>query len=57
MAGGLLPAALAAAAGAMLFVIVNDVIPESHQSGNGTFASVALVAGFILMTVLDTALS
>jgi ZIP family zinc transporter len=57
ISGGLLPYALAAAAGAMLLVIVNDVIPESRQSGNGTQASIALVFGFILMTVLDTALS
>ena len=57
ISGGLLPIALAAAGGAMLFVIVNDVIPESRQSGNGTWASIALLIGFILMTVLDTALS
>ncbi len=56
IAAGMLPLGLAAAAGAMLFVIVNDVIPESHRSGNGMYASVALVVGFILMTVLDTAL-
>lgn len=56
VSAGLLPFALAAAAGAMLFVIVNDVVPESHQGGNGTWASVALVFGFVLMTVLDTAL-
>ena len=48
---------LYAAGGAMLLVIVNDVIPEYRQNGNGTFASIALVFGFILMTVLDTALS
>lgn len=57
ISAGLLPLALAAAGGAMLFVIVNDVIPESRQSGNGTWASIALLIGFILMTVLDTALS
>lgn len=57
IAAGLLPFALAAAGGAMLFVIVNDVIPEYRQNGNGTFASIALVFGFILMTVLDTALA
>lgn len=56
VSAGLLPVALAAAAGAMLFVIVNDVVPEAHRNGNGTWASVALVFGFILMTVLDTAL-
>lgn len=53
---GLLPIGLAAAAGAMLYVIVNEVIPESHSHGNGSLASITLVAGFILMTVLDTAL-
>lgn len=57
ISAGLLPFALAAAAGAMLLVIVNDVIPESQQAGNGTQASIALVFGFILMTVLDTALA
>ena len=56
VAAGLLPFGLAAAAGAMLFVIVHDVIPESHRSGNGSSSSVALVAGFIVMTILDTAL-
>jgi ZIP family zinc transporter len=56
ISAGMLPFALAAAAGALLFVIVNDVVPEAQQNGNGTWASVALVAGFILMTVLDTAL-
>jgi ZIP family zinc transporter len=53
---GLLPVGLAGAAGAMLYVIVHEVIPQSHARGNGSLASVALVAGFILMTVLDTAL-
>lgn len=57
IAGGLLPFALAAAGGAMLLVIVNEVVPESRRNGNGTWASIALVFGFILMTVLDTALA
>jgi zinc transporter, ZIP family len=56
ISAGMLPFALAAAAGAMLFVIANDVVPESHRNGHGTWASVALILGFILMTVLDTAL-
>jgi zinc transporter, ZIP family len=56
ISAGMLPFALAAAAGAMLFVIANDVVPEAHQNGHGTWASVALIFGFILMTVLDTAL-
>ncbi|MDQ1829235.1 hypothetical protein [Massilia scottii] len=53
----MLPGGLALAAGAMLFVIVNNVIPESHSHGNGKVSSIALVAGFILMTILDTALT
>jgi ZIP family zinc transporter len=57
ISGGLLPFALAAAGGAMLFVIVNDVIPEMRENGNGTSATIALIFGFILMTVLDTALA
>jgi ZIP family zinc transporter len=56
ISAGLLPFALAAAAGAMLFVIANEVVPEAHQNGHGTWASVSLIFGFILMTVLDTAL-
>ncbi|TSD74384.1 ZIP family metal transporter [Janthinobacterium sp. KBS0711] len=57
LSSALLPWGLAAAAGAMLFVIVHDAIPEAQRSGNGGFASVALVFGFLLMMVLDTALS
>ncbi|MCA1862633.1 ZIP family metal transporter [Janthinobacterium sp. HSC-3S05] len=57
LSSALLPWGLAAAAGAMLFVIVHDAIPEAQRSGNGGFASIALVFGFLLMMVLDTALS
>ena len=57
LSSALLPWGLAAAAGAMLFVIVHDAIPEAHRSGNGGFACTALVFGFMLMMVLDTALS
>ncbi|NVI80801.1 ZIP family metal transporter [Janthinobacterium sp. BJB401] len=57
LSSALLPWGLAAAAGAMLFVIVHDAIPEAQRSGNGGFASIALVSGFLLMMVLDTALS
>ena len=56
MSALLLPVGLAAAAGAMLFVIINEVIPETHQHGNGKLASCALAAGFAAMLVLDTAL-
>ncbi|WP_338763954.1 ZIP family metal transporter [Massilia sp. METH4] len=53
----MLPWGLALAAGAMLFVIAHDVIPEAHRNGHGRSASCSVVAGFILMMVLDTALA
>ncbi|HEX8601462.1 MAG TPA: ZIP family metal transporter [Pseudoduganella sp.] len=53
----MLPWGLALAAGAMLFVIAHDVIPEGHRHGNARTASCSVVAGFILMMVLDTALA
>lgn len=52
----MLPWGLAAAAGAMLFVICHEVVPAAHRNGSCTGASCALVAGFIVMMVLDTAL-
>lgn len=52
-----LPWGLAGAAGAMLYVICHDVVPEAHRHGHCRTASCALVIGFILMMVLDTALS
>lgn len=52
----LLPVGLAGAAGAMLYVIVSEVVPEAQQHGNGRWASAALALGFAIMMVLDTAL-
>lgn len=52
-----LPWGLAGAAGAMLYVICHDVVPEAHRHGHCKTASCALVIGFIVMMVLDTALS
>ena len=51
-----LPFALAFAAGAMVFVVVEEVIPESHASGHGDAASLGVVAGFVIMMCLDVAL-
>lgn len=51
-----LPFALAFAAGAMIFVVVEEVIPESHASGHGDAASLGVVAGFVIMMCLDVAL-
>lgn len=52
----LLPWGLALAAGAMLFVISHEIIPESHRKGHERFATGGLMLGFVLMMVLDTAL-
>lgn len=53
----LLPWGLALAAGAMLFVISEEIIPETHRHGVETHATGALMAGLVLMMCLDVALS
>ena len=50
------PIGLGFAAGAMLFVVSHEVIPETHRNGHQTPATVGLMAGFALMMVLDTTL-
>jgi ZIP family zinc transporter len=50
----LLPWALTFAAGAMLFVISHEIIPESHRNGHETSATVGLLIGFVLMMMFDT---
>ena len=50
------PVGLGLAAGAMLFVVSHEVIPETHRNGHQTPATLGLMAGFALMMVLDTAL-
>jgi len=52
----LLPYALSFAAGAMVFVVADSVVPESHSRGNGRLASWGVVAGFCIMMSMDVAL-
>ena len=52
----LLPYALSFAAGAMIFVVAEEVIPGSQEQGNGDLASVSLLIGFTIMMILDVAL-
>ena len=52
----MLPWGLGFAAGAMLFVISHEIIPESHRKGHEAFATGGLMLGFVLMMLLDTAL-
>jgi len=56
VAGALLPAALAFAAGAMLFVITSEIIPETARDENKSATTFSLLAGFLAMMGLDVAL-
>ncbi|XP_070847292.1 zinc transporter ZIP11-like isoform X2 [Chaetodon trifascialis] len=56
LAEPLLPYALAFAAGAMVYVVVDDIIPEAQVSGNGKLASWTAILGFIVMMSLDVGL-
>ncbi len=51
------PLGLALAAGAMLFVVSHEIIPETHRSGHETVATATLLLGFVFMLLLDSALS
>jgi len=51
----LLPYALSFAAGAMIFVVVEEVIPESQRGNNTDFATMGAMFGFTVMMVLDVA--
>lgn len=52
----LLPWGLAFAAGAMLFAVSHEIIPESHRNGHERDATIGLAIGFCVMMVMDTAL-
>ena len=53
----ILPYALSFAAGAMIFVVVEELIPESQRSGNTDLATLATLIGFSVMMTLDVGLS
>ena len=52
----ILPYALAFAAGAMIFVVVEEVIPETQLEKNTDIATLGFIGGFIVMMLLDVAL-
>ena len=56
LARPLLPYALAFAAGAMIFVVAEDLIPESQSGGNAHQATLGVMLGFTVMMILDGAL-
>ncbi len=51
----ILPYALAFAAGAMIFVVVEEVVPEAQRGGNADIATMGAMVGFALMMLLDVA--
>ncbi len=52
-AAALMPWALAFSAGAMLFIISHEIIPETHSANNKNLATFSLLGGFVIMMVLD----
>ena len=57
LAQPILPYALAFAAGAMIFVVVEELVPESQRGGNTDLATAGAMIGFAVMMVLDVAFS
>jgi ZIP family zinc transporter len=52
----LLPYAFGFAAGAMIFVVVEEVVPESQRSGDTDLPTIGAILGFVVMMILDVAL-
>ena len=53
---GVLPYLLAFSAGAMLYVVVEELIPETQQGNHSDIGTIAFAIGFIIMMILDIAL-
>ncbi|MCM8785811.1 MAG: ZIP family metal transporter [Candidatus Omnitrophica bacterium] len=49
----ILPYALSFAAGAMIYVIIEEVIPETQKEGNIDISTFSFIIGFVIMTILD----
>jgi len=56
LAQSILPYTLAFAAGAMFFIVVEELIPESQRGGNPDLATMGTIVGFVVMMILDVAL-
>jgi len=52
----LYPAGLGFAAGAMIWVVSHEIIPETHRKGHEQAATLGIIGGFVVMMLLDTAL-
>ncbi len=53
----LLPYALSFAAGAMVYVVLEELIPESQSSGNTDISTFSAIFGFVVMMILDNSFS
>lgn len=56
VSGALLPWGLTFAAGAMLYIISHEILPETHRSGHQDRATAGLIFGLVLMMILDVTL-
>ena len=52
----ILPVVLAFAAGVMIYVVVEELIPEANEGEHSNLATIGLAVGFVLMMILDIAL-
>ncbi len=53
----ILPFALSFAGGTMLYVVGDEMIPETHSHGYERLATYALLSGFVLMLIMDACIS
>jgi ZIP family zinc transporter len=49
----ILPYALSFAAGAMIFVVIEELVPESQRGGNVDLSTIGVMLGFVVMMILD----
>ena len=56
VASAVLPYAMAFAAGAMLYVVVEELLPETTRQGNTDVATLGFLSGFLIMMAMDTSL-
>lgn len=56
MVTAILPFLLSFAAGAMIYVVVEELIPESHNGEHSNLGTIGVALGFIIMMILDIAL-
>lgn len=56
LVGPILPYALSFAAGAMIFVVIEELVPEAQRGGNTDLATMGSMSGFVVMMFLDLAL-